>query len=99
MSTLTLPDGRIQVEGWGLAEFLREFQDLVLDGWYVDFNENDGYPVNIGGLCHAKMVKTAQEAIVDEVEVEVLLEPEKPVESVTEASEAIPAKRGRPAKS
>jgi hypothetical protein len=99
MSTLHLHDGRLQVEGWGLAEFLREFQDLVLDGWYVDFNENDGYPVNIGGLCHAKMVKTALEAIPEESKVEVPLEPKKPVESVLEASETVPAKRGRPAKS
>jgi hypothetical protein len=57
MSTQTLHDGRLQLEAWGLAEFVREFQDLVKDGWYVDLTCNDSYPVNIGGLCHAKLHK------------------------------------------
>ena len=98
MSTINLPDGRIQLEAWGIAEFLREFQGLYSQGWYVDFEENDGYPVNIGGLVHVKLTKTTQDEFVEETEVEVPLEPEKPVESVLEAPESTPAKRGRPAK-
>ena len=98
MSTINLPDGRIQLEAWGIAEFLREFQPLHSEGWYVDFEENDGYPVNIGGLVHAKLTKTTQDEFVEETEVEVPLEPEKLTESVLEPSESTPVKRGRPAK-
>jgi hypothetical protein len=99
MSTINLPDGRIQLEAWGIAEFLREFQPLHYEGWYVDFEENDGYPVNIGGLVHAKLTKTTQDEFVEENEVEVQTKVEKPLESVVEPSDDAPVKRGRPAKS
>ena len=110
MSTLKLHDGRIQLEAWGIAEFLREFQPLHLEGWHVDFEENDGYPVNIGGLIHVKLTKTAQEEVIEEVEVKVPFSisklPEADLEALTKAVEsgelyanAGPAKRGRPAKS
>jgi hypothetical protein len=98
MSTLNLPDGRIQLEAWGIAEFLREFQDLYSQGWYVDFEENDGYPVNIGGLVHAKLTKATQDAFVEETEVEVQKESTKATESALEPSESTQVKRGRPAK-
>ena len=109
MSTINLPDGRIQLEAWGIAEFLREFQPLHSEGWYVDFEENDGYPVNIGGLVHAKLAKTTQDEFVEETEVKVPTSvselPEGVLEAVSKAVEsgelyanAGPAKRGRPAK-
>ena len=108
MSTLKLHDGRIQLEAWGIAEFLREFQPLHSEGWYVDFEENDGYPVNIGGLIHAKLTKSVQDEVVDQTEVEVPFSisklPEEDLEALTKAVESgeiyanATAKRGRPAK-
>lgn len=105
MSTQILHDGRLQLESWGLAEFVREFQELVKDGWIVNLDDNDGFPVNIGGLCHAKLVKVVvQEDFLEETDVseekddlmkknaeELLQTEEKP--SKIEAP-----KRGRPAK-
>lgn len=94
MSTQILHDGRLQLEAWGLAEFLREFQDLVKQGWLVDFEENDGFPVNIGGLCHAKLVQTKTEEFVEEDVVS-----EEKSDTIEAPKQEAPVKKaGRPAK-
>lgn len=105
MSTQNLHDGRIQLEAWGIAEFIREFQQLVKDGWWVDFEENDSYPINIGGLMHAKLHKLQKtEDFLDETEVSEERDElmKKNIESLLSTEEkpvkVEATKRGRPAK-
>ena len=95
MSTQILHDGRLQLEAWGLAEFVREFQDLVKDGWYVDLTCNDSYPVNIGGLCHAKLHKLPPL----EDFVESFVDSEEKSDTIEAPKQDAPAKKaGRPPK-
>ena len=49
------------VEAWGFAEFLKEAEPLLKDGWKFDFNDNDAYPQKFGDQFVATLVKEAVE--------------------------------------
>lgn len=50
-------DGSIKVETYGVAEFLKELEPLLKDGYSLDFTENDNYPQSYGAFYSCVVVK------------------------------------------
>ena len=50
-------NGTVIVETYGVAEFLKELEPLLKDGYSLDFTENDHYPQSYGAFYSCVVVK------------------------------------------
>lgn len=50
-------DESIKVETYGVAEFLKELEPLLKNGYSLDFTENDHYPQSYGAFYSCVVVK------------------------------------------
>lgn len=50
-------NGTVIVETYGVAEFLKELEPLLKDGYSLDFTENDNYPQSYGAFYSCIVVK------------------------------------------
>jgi len=67
MITFQEHTGFKQVENYGFAEWLKEVQEVIQDGYEFDFDSNDGYPLQIGTVYTAVMKPRVDVAIQTEV--------------------------------
>lgn len=87
-------NGTLTIEAYSFAEFLTEFQEAVLNGFYLDLETNEYFPQKYGDHLFV-VLRGVNEVVVEEVQVEdtVVVVQETPVV----APVAKPA--GRPRKS
>ena len=50
-------NGTVIVETYGVAEFLKELEPLLKNGYSLDFTENDNYPQSYGAFYSCIVVK------------------------------------------
>jgi hypothetical protein len=57
--------GKIRVEDYGLAEFMKQVQEQIQKGFTIDFETNEGYPTSFGTLytCMLNPASTATEPL------------------------------------
>jgi len=63
MITFQEHTGFKRVENYGFAEWLKEVQEVIQDGYEFDFESNDGYPLQIGTVYTAVMKPRVDVAI------------------------------------
>lgn len=91
-------NGTLTIEAYSFADFLTEFQEAVLNGFYLDLETNEYFPQKYGD--HLFVVLRGENEVVAEKEpvvvkaVEAKVDPEENVETTPAAKPA-----GRPRKS
>lgn len=69
MITVQEHTGFKQVENYGFAEWLKEVQEVIQDGYEFDFESNANYPLQIGTVYTAVMKpREAKVALSDTVQ-------------------------------
>ena len=61
-------NGTVIVETYGVAEFLKELEPLLKDGYSLGFTENDHYPQSYGAFYSCVVVKDKDRGEVKGVE-------------------------------
>jgi len=67
MITVQEHTGFKRIEAYGFAEWLKEVQEVIQDGYKFDFESNDGYPLQIGTVYTAVMKPRVDVAIQTDV--------------------------------
>lgn len=61
---------KVRVEQHGLADFCKEIQRLMREGYEFDFDTNENYPTTFGSFYFAGMVKNVSEKAESTTEVQ-----------------------------
>lgn len=76
----------MRIQTYGLAEFLKDVQELIQRGYVLDFESNEHYPQSIGHLFTAVLVPKGK-AVVGPAEART----DKPIPEVTPELQALQA--------
>lgn len=76
-----LENGNARIEEYSFAEFLKYFEQAVLDGYRLDLESNDNFPQKYGSHLTVTLVEAAEVA---------LAVPDEVVEVPSEVTDVVP---------
>lgn len=97
MTTELLQNSTLRIEAYSFAEFLQEYQEAVLNGYSLDVETNEHYPVKYGDYLTVTLVSDQWKIDKETPEV---VQAENTTEEIVETVEVVtPVKpAGRPRK-
>lgn len=56
MTTELLQNSTLRIEAYSFAEFLQEYQEAVLNGYFLDVETNEHYPIKYGDYLTVTLI-------------------------------------------